>query len=78
MERRALGEVRRRASSACERALESVLDGPRGKEWIARLGREIEAMCREREELVAAVGEAVQRWAPADLPSLDEVAEEGS
>jgi LAO/AO transport system kinase len=65
-ERRVLGEIRRRAKSECERALERVLTGPGAEQWIARLNRGEVSLDTVISQLAASAWAEVQRAASDD------------
>jgi LAO/AO transport system kinase len=63
VQRRVLGEIRRRGMSDCERALEQVLDGPDAKQWIDELNRGETSLDAVLSQLAAAALAEVQRSA---------------
>jgi LAO/AO transport system kinase len=60
-ERRVLGEIRRRAVSDCEQAIDRVLESPAAKEWGAALNRGEIALDIVVSEVIAAAGDELRR-----------------
>jgi hypothetical protein len=65
-QRRLLDEIRRRAMSDCERAVERVLAGVEAEPWIARLNRAEVSLDAVISHLAAAALGEVQRAASDD------------